>query len=292
MEGSIEGDFYFRYTGQGAPTKPTAITDSLTIELAFWESIKDSQSADDYRAYLDQYPKGKFALLAQNRIKTLNASQPAITTASLTPPTVATTRPTPSAGLPKAGDTWTYRYLDGWKNVPEYKITFRVLSVSEKGVEQAFLLDGRSIDEQTYPVEPKLIERNFLKNHQLFEFSPYLAAFETLDVGKNWQEIPYTSFASDLNHAAGLWKWSGRVVGREKVSVPAGHFDTVKVVISGWRQLGNMGGVGSYTPKGVLYTLWYAPEVKRVVKQAILTESGRNDIQDKDTFELVSYRLN
>lgn len=38
-------------------------------ELEFWNSIKDSTSASDYEAYLEAYPKGRFAPLAKARIK-------------------------------------------------------------------------------------------------------------------------------------------------------------------------------------------------------------------------------
>jgi formylglycine-generating enzyme required for sulfatase activity len=47
------------------------------FELAFWESIKDSNQAGDYEAYLKAYPKGRFAALAQARIARLRAAAPA-----------------------------------------------------------------------------------------------------------------------------------------------------------------------------------------------------------------------
>jgi formylglycine-generating enzyme required for sulfatase activity len=46
------------------------------FELAFWESIKDSNQAGDYEAYLKAYPKGRFAALAQARIARLRVAQP------------------------------------------------------------------------------------------------------------------------------------------------------------------------------------------------------------------------
>jgi formylglycine-generating enzyme required for sulfatase activity len=46
------------------------------FELAFWDSIKDSNQVGDYEAYLKQYPKGRFAALAQARIARLHAAQP------------------------------------------------------------------------------------------------------------------------------------------------------------------------------------------------------------------------
>jgi len=43
-------------------------------ELAFWESIKDSNHIGDYEAYLQAYPKGRFAALAKARIERLRAA--------------------------------------------------------------------------------------------------------------------------------------------------------------------------------------------------------------------------
>ena len=37
------------------------------FELTFWESIKDSQDAAEFAAYLEKYPDGTFAALAQTR---------------------------------------------------------------------------------------------------------------------------------------------------------------------------------------------------------------------------------
>jgi formylglycine-generating enzyme required for sulfatase activity len=44
---------------------------SLLAELAFWESVQDSENPDELRAYLDAYPEGRFAALARLRIKAL-----------------------------------------------------------------------------------------------------------------------------------------------------------------------------------------------------------------------------
>jgi len=44
------------------------------FELAFWESIKDSNYISDYEAYLKAYPKGRFVALAQARIARLRAA--------------------------------------------------------------------------------------------------------------------------------------------------------------------------------------------------------------------------
>jgi adenylate cyclase len=41
--------------------------DLVTVELAFWESIKESADPAEFAAYLEQYPEGSFAALAEAR---------------------------------------------------------------------------------------------------------------------------------------------------------------------------------------------------------------------------------
>jgi len=79
-------------------------------ELTFWESIKDSNYASDYEAYLKAYPNGRFAALAKARIDRLKASGQAAPPAAPSRPAAAaapapqpapTPAPTP-APAPKA----------------------------------------------------------------------------------------------------------------------------------------------------------------------------------------------
>jgi adenylate cyclase len=44
-------------------------SDPQSVELIFWESIKDSIRAADYEAYLEQYPEGSFVALARTRLE-------------------------------------------------------------------------------------------------------------------------------------------------------------------------------------------------------------------------------
>lgn len=67
-------------------------------ELTFWESIKDSTHASDYEAYLQEYPKGRFAALARARIKRLRAAAPKVEAA----PERASPTPAPKAAQERA----------------------------------------------------------------------------------------------------------------------------------------------------------------------------------------------
>jgi hypothetical protein len=48
---------------QSVPAEP-----SQSVELVFWESIKDSTRVADYEDYLAQYPEGSFVTLARTRL--------------------------------------------------------------------------------------------------------------------------------------------------------------------------------------------------------------------------------
>jgi len=70
-EASVQGDFYFHT--QAVPAAVVGV-DPRQMELEFWESIKNSRSAAEFRAYLDRYPQGEFAQLAANRMKLLQSA--------------------------------------------------------------------------------------------------------------------------------------------------------------------------------------------------------------------------
>ena len=48
---------------EGAPVALTS--DPQAVEIEFWDSIKNSISANEYEAYLEQYPEGSFVALAE-----------------------------------------------------------------------------------------------------------------------------------------------------------------------------------------------------------------------------------
>jgi len=91
---SIQGDFFFR-PGAPSPIAPAPV-DPAAIELSFWESVKASTDAADFEAYLKQYPKGRFADLARNRIRALKA--PAQTGSVTTPPPSRDPQARPAVG--------------------------------------------------------------------------------------------------------------------------------------------------------------------------------------------------
>ncbi|MCY4508611.1 MAG: SUMF1/EgtB/PvdO family nonheme iron enzyme [Acidobacteria bacterium] len=62
--------------GTSGVITPPALTElRLRQELAFWESIADSETLADFEAYLAQYPDGQFARLAENRAAALQEAR-------------------------------------------------------------------------------------------------------------------------------------------------------------------------------------------------------------------------
>jgi tetratricopeptide (TPR) repeat protein len=50
-----------------ASTPNMQTVDPAALELSFWDTIKNSNNPDDFKAYLDKYPDGQFAALARSR---------------------------------------------------------------------------------------------------------------------------------------------------------------------------------------------------------------------------------
>mgnify|MGYP001197987541 CR=1 FL=1 len=69
----LKNAFTLRVSLEKIAEKPvqTASTDDTSVEVTFWKSIQGSKDPAEYRAYLESFPKGKFAPLAKLKIKKL-----------------------------------------------------------------------------------------------------------------------------------------------------------------------------------------------------------------------------
>ena len=72
--GSLLRDHYLG-GASGVVTPPALTVVRLQQELAFWQSITDSETPADFEAYLAQYADGQFARLAENRLVALQEAQ-------------------------------------------------------------------------------------------------------------------------------------------------------------------------------------------------------------------------
>ena len=89
---SLTGDFYFNKRAAGSaantPLAPAAgsgasrgLSEETAIELMFWETVVDSKNPAMFKEYLEQYPQGRFARLAELKLSSAR-KQPASTVQS------------------------------------------------------------------------------------------------------------------------------------------------------------------------------------------------------------------
>ena len=78
---SLTGQFYFSTSGQktvvaAAPLKTSRdMASDRSVEVAFWESIRDGKNPKAFESYLSRYPDGAFAPLAQLKLDELTAKK-------------------------------------------------------------------------------------------------------------------------------------------------------------------------------------------------------------------------
>lgn len=99
--GSLPGQQIFLVPPERvAPTPQASSTKELEVELKFWDSIKDSNSRQRLKAYLDAYPDGRFAALARAMMDELSAA-PAAPAVPMPMPKPVNRRPADAAPPPK-----------------------------------------------------------------------------------------------------------------------------------------------------------------------------------------------
>ena len=297
-------------TAKPAAVAAPSVVDRSQMELAFWDSIKNSSNPQDYKAYLEQYPQGSFASLARSRAiapaapvvasaAPAEAPKPAAAIAALKPVEpakpaplqVASTAPTALIGTgiddpryPKIGDLWEYEF----RNHTTRRSTLaqvEISAVTKNGIIDATRPAGGAVIPRAHSPAAALA---FIGRDDL-QFSPYLLSFGTPKSGETWKGLE----AQDalICREQGVYcSFDAKVLGNEKITTRAGTFDSLKVLV----EL-NGGRAGGLFRIWRQYTYWYAIAAKRVVKVEHRnrgTTTGKSDLADNYDIELVSYKLN
>jgi hypothetical protein len=63
------------HSAVGGSDKGLALSDDGKVEIALWDSIKDSETVTEFDGFLERYPDGPFAFLARARREALAGSQ-------------------------------------------------------------------------------------------------------------------------------------------------------------------------------------------------------------------------
>lgn len=247
-----------------APAPSRAEATDAGVEKTFWESVSASRNPADYRAYLEQYPNGQYAVLARQAL-----GEPA--------PAKSVSR------YPSAGDAWTYRLIeprraDGPK---QRRYTVKVAAASSASILEHYAVEGGPSGQWTHKGERQVVTLGKPV------FSPYLLVFGDLPSGT----LGRLQIADPACGGTYICEASGRVVTTERVRVPAGTFDAVKVEIrQNWRPMAISGQQN--TTGGSTLTLWYSHAAKRAVKVMSRPSFGYQGPLDTDfDLELTSYTL-
>jgi len=161
------------------------------------------------------------------------------------------------------GDSWTYKVYDGFTRLPRADEHDEVTRVGPDRIEVAGLVE-RGDGTQIYDGQWNWLRRPAV-GLQTFEYSPAYQAFAfPLSAGKRWQAKVTARDPRDGRRFP--VRIDGAVLGWERVKVPAGEFDALKierlVYFDYWE----------YSLRGrsiIREYEWYAPSVKWAVKREV-----------------------
>jgi Flp pilus assembly protein TadD len=128
-----------------APAAP----DPQQADIAYWNSIKASKSAEAYRAYLEKYPNGEFVDVAKLRVEQLSAPAAAPAAIEPTPPVPAPPVPAPpQAEAPKPATMEPAT----WDPAPAQGMTFEAKDTT------VYAKDGGQVRAAPSPQAPLVIK--------------------------------------------------------------------------------------------------------------------------------------
>ena len=171
-----------------------------------------------------------------------------------------------SAAAAIAGDTFVFRVVNGYNNEARGHIQYRVDNADAARISISVSTDVSALGlprTEIYTNEGNWL-RHTLVNHDEpveYEFSPpYPAYVFPLEAGKSWsQRVTATNPVTRRRNSVRV---DGEVLGSERISTPAGAFDTVKVRRRVYA--GDWDGFRRET--NIVEIEWYAPALGRAVK--------------------------
>lgn len=315
---SLEGDFYFlppRPTGQKPSTASPATPPGEAVEQAFWDSVKESATPADLRAFLHRYPNSRHAAQARLRLQRLNpppapASQ---VVANLSPPEIgprqsaqansavlsalaspsptqdvkpaAASKPSPSSNSNSNG----YSVGDRWNFQVVNKLRGEVVRNFSTNVRQV-LPDGKWLTSGGTLMDPiaRMLESPRSDSQPRTLYKPYRAHWwEDMQVGQR-RKLEYQVEVLNPEGGPTLQQVVAdiQVKARETVRVPAGEFEALRIEIDAT--------VDSTRESKRLAsrwrrTYWYVPQLRYYAAVDIEVRSQTGQLKRSDREELTSF---
>lgn len=209
--------------------------------------------------------------------------------------TAATPRQS-AVAAPAAGETFVYRIINAYSNETHGQVSYRVDKVDADRVVMSVTTDTPGV--QLTSTEIYTPDGNWLRhpliNHDRpvdYDFAPAYPSYEfPLEPGKQW-----STRVNAMNPATGKSnsvRVDAKVMGTERIRVPAGEFDTIKI-----RRSVYAGDTDFQMRETTISELdWYAPALGRSVRRTSnsvyrdLSYGKRNQVVlgDWNVYELVS----
>lgn len=187
--------------------------------------------------------------------------------------------PIPSVSV---GDTWTFRYTDIWKGQPGNLTRQEVVAVEATGIsiDTKRATDGRLLSHLRFSREMNPVDRGNM------HFAPAFTRYAfPLEPGKEWSsDVLGENLKSGKNWR---YQFKGKVLGWEKIKVPAGEFDVLKIDVAAYyvgRESATNGGSGNLRE-----TLWFAPAVNNFVRLEYQDTDWQGKIFNRDAWELAAF---
>jgi len=181
----------------------------------------------------------------------------------------------------RLGDRWTYR-VTNLLNKTTRSSTLETTAVTASRIETRRTAgDGTTADQGV--VEEWDRDWNLLQAAGV-QFKPSYPTFRfPLEKDKSWSgSVSWTGSGVTTQHDLKL-----RVAGWERVTVPAGSFDAIRVNVRGYIHTTTGSGFGQGTIKD---TMWYAPAIRQIVKHEIDQQIFRSSFIRNERWELTHYK--
>ncbi len=240
------------------------------IQKADWDKIKYSKNVDDFYAFLNKYPSGYITEQAQFAVEQLQKSK--ITTQMDKDGVIQI----PGAKRFRVGDKVEYNVLDLKTGLIKIKSFSREIKkiendkvyegvVGKDKITSIYTLDGALVqleDFATYYYDPPRVDQ----------------PGDIFETGKEWTNKTIersTSYGGGYRY----YQTKVKVLGTEKIKLPAGEFVAFKV-----EYMGNSGDALIHSYK------WFVPGFGRWVKNDLEVKNPKNGFYRHELYELLSFQ--
>lgn len=169
----------------------------------------------------------------------------------------------------KIGDSYTYREFDLFTKIDTGTIESRITAITD---DEVIFNDGKLVTDYL---------GNQFRTPNGWKYTGAQFYIAEYAVGKKW----VTRFKVDHGKFLSENEFEFRVVGREKITVPAGTFDAFRVEGDGWSN-GTWAVGGSIKLKS---TYWISPGIRRTVAGEMFKRHSSGKILNNERRELIAY---